>query len=82
LSDVLCKTQSGKAAFEDSGVLSLLIDMALQIAENSTSIMGFSNSQILSERTASIVFLVDIWKFKPYFIQSRQNENRMMEAIL
>ena len=72
LYDVLCKTQSGKAAFVDSGVLNVLIDMALQIAGNSISIRdsGFSssNTQVLSERTASMVFLVDIWKFKPDFI--------------
>jgi hypothetical protein len=63
LSDVFFKTQSGKATFVESGVLNLLIDMTLQIAGNSTSFNGFSNSQILSERTASMVFLVDIWKF-------------------
>lgn len=63
MSDILCKTQNGRSAFVDSGVLNVLIEMALQIAGTSTSLSGFSNSQVLSERTVSMVFLVDIWKF-------------------
>ena len=70
--DILNQTQSGRIAFIESGVLNVLIDMALQIAGNSSSAVdsGFSgnNPQMLSERTASLVFLVDVWKEKVDFI--------------
>jgi hypothetical protein len=70
--DTICKTASGKAAFIDSGVLNVLIEMTLQIAGNSMTIResGFqpSNTQLLSERAASMMFFVDIWKHKPEFI--------------
>jgi len=72
--DVLSKTQSGRIAFIDSGVINVLIDMALQIAGNANFVKdsGFSsqggNPQMLSERTVSMIFLVDIWKQKRDFI--------------
>ena len=85
--DILNQTQSGRIAFIESGVLNVLIDMALQIAGTASTVVGDSgfpgsNPQMLSERTVSFVFLVDIWKQKADFIQSRANESRMAEAIV
>lgn len=36
----------------------------------------------LAERSQALVLLVDIWKAKPDVIQSRQNNNRMTDAIM
>ena len=71
--DILNQTQSGRIAFIESGVLNVLIDMALQIAGTASTVVGDSgfpgsNPQMLSERTVSFVFLVDVWKQKADFI--------------
>lgn len=86
LYDIFCRTTNGKVAFVDSGVLNVIIDMTIQMANYSMTIRenGFldQNKHILSERAVSIMFFVDIWKFKPEFIQNRQNEQRLTDAII
>ena len=87
LLDVLSLTASGKAAFIGSGVLDILMEMALSIAGSLSSLVesvGFngSNSQVLNERTSALIFLVDVWLQRPEYVQNRQNEGKMTEPIL
>jgi hypothetical protein len=48
---------------------------------NSSYVAGV-NPEALGERSQALTLIVDIWKLKPDFMQARQNNNRMTDAIM
>jgi len=84
LHEVLCKTQSGKKAFIQSGVFNMILDMCFQAADDvaeGTQINDMQRYERYEARKVALTLLVDFWKTKPELIQSRENRGRVADSI-
>jgi hypothetical protein len=68
LTPTLASTTKGKYAFIESGALSMIMDMCIQVCEFAT---GNLNNDF---RQTAVVLMVQIWRTKPEIVQSHMND--------
>ena len=78
--EVLCKTQSGKKAFIQSGVFNMLMDMSFQMLDEQADATAHNTGSV-QDRQIALMLLSDFWRTRPDIIQSKETKGRTAEGI-